>query len=183
MARREILDANGVVEAIRSLAHQIGEAPAGLEGLALVGIHTLGVPLAERIEAAIVRRHPGLEVLRGSIDITLYRDDLSTTLHRPHVQGSAVSFDVEGKRVVLVDDVCYTGRTARAAIDQIIDFGRPRLIELAVLVDRGHRELPIQPSYVGTVVDTQPDEIVQVKLREANGEDFVVVETKPAANP
>ena len=147
---------------------------AGTEGLVLVGIQRRGVPLAERIATAI-EEHEGAALPVGALDITFYRDDLSLIAQQPIVKGTTIPVDLNDRTVVLVDDVLYTGRTIRAAMDALVDFGRPRAIRLAVLVDRGHRELPIRADFVGKNVPTARREAVRVLLRETDGEDRVVI--------
>jgi pyrimidine operon attenuation protein/uracil phosphoribosyltransferase len=167
-----VLTADGVNRSLRRISHEILERNASdLENLALVGVLTRGVPLARRISENI-RQFEGLEVPAGSLDITLHRDDLGD--EEPKVHGSHVPFDVTGLTVVLVDDVLYTGRTARAAMDALLELGRPAAIRLAVLVDRGHRELPIRADYVGKNIPTSPGERVLVRLAETDGEDGVI---------
>ena len=146
----------------------------GVDDLVLVGIKRRGVPLAERIAERIVE-FEGRSPILGSLDITLYRDDLSLVAQQPVVGGSEIPVDVRGKVVVLIDDVLYTGRTIRAAMDALIDFGRPRSIQLAVVIDRGHRELPIRADYVGKNVPTSRREVIGVKLVEVDGVDSVVI--------
>jgi len=158
-----ILDADGIRRAITRIAHEIIEKNRGAEDLVLVGIRTRGVPLAERIQRAIIE-FEGVEIPLGIIDITLYRDDLTMIDVQPVVYETSVPFSVQGKTVVLVDDVLYTGRTARAALDAVMDLGRPQCIQLAVLVDRGHRELPIRADYVGKNVPTSRREVIAVRL-------------------
>lgn len=158
--------------ALYRIAHEIVEANKGVEGLALVGIHTRGIPLAQRI-AGFIRAFEGKEVPVGMLDITLYRDDLTEIGLKPRVRETRIPFDLQGKAIVLVDDVLYTGRTARAALDALMDLGRPRRIYLAVLVDRGHRELPIRADFVGKNVPTSRSEVVKVKVAEVDGEDRV----------
>ncbi len=158
--------------ALYRIAHEIVEANKGVEGLALVGIHTRGIPLAQRI-AGFIRAFEGKEVPVGMLDITLYRDDLTEIGLKPQVRETRIPFDLQGKAIVLVDDVLYTGRTARAALDALMDLGRPRRIYLAVLVDRGHRELPIRADFVGKNVPTSRNEVVKVKVAEVDGEDRV----------
>lgn len=158
--------------ALRRIAHEIIERNKGAENLALVGIHTRGVPLAERL-AALLAEFEGVSTPIGKLDITLYRDDLTEIALQPVVKRTEVDFDVHGKRIVLCDDVLYTGRTARAALDAMVDMGRPAVIQYAALVDRGHRELPIRADYVGKNVPTSALEVVQVKLVETDGEDAV----------
>ena len=174
----EILSGDGIDRSLRRIAHEILERNASsLEGLALVGVLTRGAPLARRI-AENVRHFEGLEVPVGALDITLHRDDRETRGTQrgeyPEVRGSHIPFDVTGKTVVLVDDVLYTGRTARAAMDALLELGRPAAIRLAILVDRGHRELPIRADHVGKNVPTSREESVRVRLVETDGEDGVI---------
>ena len=170
----EILSKDGLDRSLRRISHEILETNANaLEDLALVGVLTRGVPLANRI-AENIRRFEGLEVPVGSLDITLHRDDLEGQDEEPEVRGSRLPFDVAGKTVVLVDDVLYTGRTSRAAMDALLELGRPAAIRLAILVDRGHRELPIRADYVGKNVPTSRAETVRVRLVETDGEDGVI---------
>lgn len=171
-ARSAVLTPDGIDRSLRRISHEILEKNAPeLESLALVGVLTRGVPLARRISDNI-RRFEGLDVPVGSLDITLHRDDLGG--EEPEVRGSHVPFEVTGKTVVLVDDVLYTGRTARAAMDALLELGRPAAIRLAILVDRGHRELPIRADYVGKNVPTARNERVSVRLVETDGEDGVI---------
>ncbi|MFZ5649983.1 MAG: bifunctional pyr operon transcriptional regulator/uracil phosphoribosyltransferase PyrR [Bacillota bacterium] len=169
-----ILDREGIRRALTRIAHEIIERNKGTENLALIGIRSRGVPLASRL-AAKIQQIEGREVPVGVLDITLYRDDLSTLATQPLVRKTEVHFQVEGKTIVLVDDVMYTGRTIRAALDAVIDLGRPRMIQLAVLVDRGHRELPIRADYVGKNVPTSKKEDVSVLLDETDGDEKVVI--------
>jgi len=165
-----LLDANELDRALTRIAHEIVESAKGAENLALVGIHTRGVPIAERLADRIA----SFEAVRppvGKLDITLYRDDLTEIALQPVVKRTEVDFDIGGMRLVLCDDVLYTGRTARAALDALVDMGRPAVIQYAVLVDRGHRELPIRADYVGKNVPTRRDEVVKVRLQEIDGED------------
>jgi len=172
-ARSQVLTPDGIDRSLRRISHEILERNASnLDGLALVGVLTRGVPLARRISENI-RLFEGLDVLVGSLDITLHRDDLAG--EEPEVRGSRVPFEVAGRTVVLVDDVLFTGRTARAAMDALLEIGRPAAIRLAILVDRGHRELPIRADYVGKNVPTSLDERVLVSLAETDGEDGVIV--------
>ncbi|MDI3280478.1 MAG: bifunctional pyr operon transcriptional regulator/uracil phosphoribosyltransferase PyrR [Bacillota bacterium] len=172
--KAQILDAEGVQRAIRRIAHEIVERNRGVEGLVLVGIRSRGIPLAQRL-ADEIQRIEGTRPPVGILDITLYRDDLSTVGAQPVVHRTEIPFSITGRRVVLVDDVLYTGRTTRAALDALIDLGRPQCIQLAVLVDRGHRELPIKADYVGKNVPTSRRETVLVRLAEQDGEDKVVI--------
>ena len=173
--KAEVLDETGIDRALTRIAHEILERAGGTDGLALVGIRTRGVSLAQRI-AARLRAIEGAQVPVGALDITLYRDDLGSRAEAPVLRGTDIPFPVAGRTVVLIDDVLYTGRTIRAALDAIIDLGRPRSIQLAVLVDRGHRELPIRPDYVGKNLPTARREVVQVLLREHDGQDRVVIQ-------
>ena len=168
------MDEEGVRRSLRRIAHEILERNRGVENLALVGIRTRGAPLAERL-ARNIQEIEGKPVLVGILDITLYRDDLSLVAPQPLVRKTEIPFDVTDRRLVLVDDVLYTGRTVRAALDALMDLGRPKSIQLAVLVDRGHRELPIRADYVGKNVPTAQRENVQVLLREVDGEDKVLI--------
>ncbi|MFA6600545.1 MAG: bifunctional pyr operon transcriptional regulator/uracil phosphoribosyltransferase PyrR [Candidatus Omnitrophota bacterium] len=174
---REILDQDGIHRAVVRIAHEILERNRGTQDLVLMGIRTRGVFLAERIQRQI-RAIEDTQVPFGILDITLYRDDLSEASVRPTVRETSLPCDVAGKVVVLVDDVLYTGRTIRAALDAIIDFGRPAAIQLAVLIDRGHRELPIKADYVGKNIPTSKNEEVVLKLSEKDGEDRAVVTEK-----
>ncbi len=172
-ARSQLLTPDGMDRSLRRISHEILEKNASsLDDLALVGVLTRGVPLARRISENLVR-FEGLDAPVGSLDITLHRDDLSED--SPEVKGSSVPFDVTGKTVVLVDDVLYTGRTARAAIEALLELGRPAAVRLAILVDRGHRELPIRADYVGKNVPTARGQQVLVNLEETDGEDGVIV--------
>ena len=170
---RQILSSEGIRRALTRIAHEILERNGGVEGVVLVGMHTRGVPLAKRL-AGWIKEYEGDEVPVGAMDIGLYRDDLSGGA-RPMMRPTDIPVDIGGKRVVLVDDVLYTGRTIRAAMDALTDFGRPREIQLAVLVDRGHRELPIRPDYVGKNVPTSMDEEIGVRMAETDGVDEVVL--------
>lgn len=159
-----LLDPSDIARGLRRIAGEIAERGKGIADLALVGVRRGGVPLAERL-AALLEELEGRRPLVGDIDITLYRDDAATALPNPRIGPSHVPFPVEGKRIILVDDVLYTGRTTRAAFDALLDYGRPRKIELAVLIDRGGRELPIQPDYVVRAVDVPASSRVEVMLR------------------
>jgi pyrimidine operon attenuation protein/uracil phosphoribosyltransferase len=169
-----LMSASEIERTLVRLAHEIVEKSNGSEGLALVGIKRRGVPLAERLGKLIsnIEKHP---VDTGILDIQFYRDDLSTTDVRPVVTQGAIGFDVEGRDVVLCDDVLYTGRTIRAALDALFDHGRPRRVQLAVLIDRGHRELPIEATYVGKHVPTSSREIIEVKFREVDNDEQVLL--------
>ncbi|ADV67667.1 bifunctional pyr operon transcriptional regulator/uracil phosphoribosyltransferase PyrR [Deinococcus maricopensis] len=167
-----ILNADEMRRALTRIAHEILERNRGAQDLALVGIHTRGIPLAARL-AAKLHELEGVDVPQGRLDITLYRDDLSEIARQPIIRETQVPFDLNQRRVILVDDVLYTGRTIRAALDALIDLGRPAGIQLAVLVDRGHRELPIRADYVGKNLPTSQGEVVKVKLHETDGSDSV----------
>ena len=167
-----ILSSDEIRRALTRIAHEIIERNKGAEKLAIIGVHTRGIPLAERL-ASKLSELEGVEVPRGMLDITLYRDDLSEVARQPIIRETQVPFDISRRRVVLVDDVLYTGRTVRAALDALIDLGRPAGIQLAVLVDRGHRELPIRADYVGKNLPTSSSEVVKVKLHETDGVDSV----------
>jgi pyrimidine operon attenuation protein/uracil phosphoribosyltransferase len=168
------MDADQIRRTIMRIAHEIVERNKGVAGLILVGIRNRGVPLAERIAEAI-DRFEGITVPVGALDITMYRDDLQTIGHNPVVGMTEITDDITDRTVVLVDDVLFTGRTVRAALDELIDFGRPRAIQLAVLVDRGHREFPIRADFVGKNVPTSNRETVEVLLDETDGEEVVVL--------
>ncbi len=170
--KAEILDAEGIRRAITRIAHEIIEKNGGAENLVVVGILRRGVPIAERLQERL-REFEGTEVPVGSLNIALYRDDLQSIAHQPIVGASEIPVAIDGKVVILVDDVLFTGRTARAALDELIDFGRPRSIQLAVLVDRGHRELPIRADYVGKNVPTSRREVILVKVNEIDGTDGI----------
>lgn len=167
-----ILTADEVRRALTRIAHEIIERNKGAENLALIGVHTRGIPLARRL-AEKLSTLEGVDVPTGMLDITLYRDDLSEVAQQPIIRETQVPFDLRDRRVILVDDVLYTGRTVRAALDALIDLGRPAGIQLAVLVDRGHRELPIRADYVGKNLPTAATEVVKVKLQESDGVDSV----------
>ncbi len=169
-----IMDEQAIRRALIRIAHEIIENNKGIEDLVIVGIRTRGVPLAERLAAEITRIE-GRTLPVGILDITLYRDDLSTLSYQPVVHQTQIPVDINGKIVVLVDDVLYTGRTVRAALDAVIDLGRPKVIQLAVLVDRGHRELPIRADYVGKNVPTSSKEVVGVQLKPVDQAEKVVI--------
>ncbi len=170
---RKILTEDEIRRALSRIAHEILERNGGAEELLLVGMHTRGVPLARRL-SSYIKEFEGKEVEVGALDISLYRDDVAGGV-RPLMRPTTIPVDIQGWRIVLVDDVLYTGRTIRAAMDALNDFGRPREIQLAVLVDRGHRELPIRADYVGKNVPTSMDEEVKVRLTEIDGMDDVVL--------
>ena len=167
-----LMDPAGMARVVARMAREVVEASGGVEGFALVGIRTRGVPLARRL-ALEIEKVEGVRVPVGLLDITLYRDDLTTVASSPVLKRTEISFPVETKTIVLCDDVLYTGRTVRAAIDAILDFGRPRRILLAVLVDRGRRELPIEAQLVGKKISTSASEVVSVTFKETDGEDDV----------
>ena len=172
--KAELVDADGLRRIVTRIAHEIVERNKGVDDLVLIGIRRRGVPLANRM-AEKIREFEGRTPALGSLDITLYRDDLSTVAHQPVVGATDIPIDINGKVVVLVDDVFYTGRTVRAAMDALIDFGRPRSIQLAVVIDRGHRELPIRADFVGKNVPTSKKEVIGVKLQEIDHVDSVVI--------
>lgn len=171
---KQILEATDIERILKRMALEILEVHKGADNLALIGIHTRGVHLARRIQARIMAAE-GVEIPTGEIDITLYRDDWTQVSHQPVVKTTDIPFSVDGRQLILVDDVLYTGRTIRAAMDAVIDFGRPARIELAVLIDRGHRELPIQGNYTGQCVPTRRAETVNVLLVECDPQDAVEI--------
>jgi pyrimidine operon attenuation protein / uracil phosphoribosyltransferase len=170
----ELMDAARMARTLSRIAHEIAERHPDMKGVALVGVRSRGVPLARRL-ARLLGQATGAPPVVGALDITLYRDDFTTIAAQPVTKGTDIPFSIDGTTVVLVDDVLFTGRTVRAALDQIIDFGRPARIELAVLVDRGHRELPIRADYAGKTLTTARDEMVQVLLAEEDGRDAVML--------
>lgn len=172
--KAELMDADAMKRAIVRIAHEIVETNKGAGGLKLIGIQRRGVPIAERIADAI-RQIEGEGVDTATLDITFYRDDLSMLAEHPLVKGTDVPFGVTGQSIVLVDDVLYTGRTARAAMDAVMDMGRPRRIRLAVLVDRGHRELPIRADFVGKNIPTARNEMIKVEITPTDPSDRVVL--------
>lgn len=172
--KAQLMDEKAISRAITRVSHEIIERNKGIEKVVLVGIKTRGVPIANRI-AKKIESIEGVAINTGQIDITLYRDDLKEIDVDPVINGSSIDFDINNKVVVLVDDVLYTGRTVRAALDAIMDVGRPNAIQLAVLVDRGHRELPIRADYVGKNVPTSRHEIISVMLDEIDKQDSVTI--------
>ena len=174
---RQVMDAQSIQRALMRIAHEVVERNRDAQGLALVGIRSRGVHLAQRLRRALQEIEGGPLIPFGVVDNTLYRDDLDRGLQTPRVQGTDIAFPVDGRRILLVDDVLFTGRTTRAAMDALVDFGRPQSIQLAVLVDRGHRELPIRADYVGKNLPTSRGERVSVHLAEADGVDEVVIES------
>lgn len=177
--RQQIMDGDNLRRTLSRIVHQLLERNKGSDLLALAGIRTRGVYLAQRM-ASMIKEIEGHAVPVGSLDITLYRDDLTMLADLPVVKKTELPYDVAGKIIILVDDVLFTGRTVRAALDEIIDFGRPKSIQLAVLVDRGHRELPIQADYVGHPLSTTREEVVEVLVREVDKEDAVYLARKGA---
>ena len=176
-----VLNENDMARVITRLAHEMLEKNRGTDSLVIVGLRTRGAFLAERISAKI-KEIEGVEIPTGFLDVTLYRDDFRTRLKQPDVQVTNIPFAVDEKTIVLVDDVLYTGRTVRSALDALMDFGRPSRIYLAVLVDRGHRELPIKADFVGKNIPTSIGEEVRVRMREIDEEDSVrLVEAPPAS--
>jgi pyrimidine operon attenuation protein / uracil phosphoribosyltransferase len=172
-----ILDKENISRVLTRIAHEILEKNKGIQGLCLVGIRSRGVYLAKRLAESIKGiEHADMPV--GILDITLYRDDLTLIASQPVVHKTEIDFEIDEKNLILVDDVLYTGRTIRAALDALIDFGRPKTIQLAVLVDRGHRELPIRADYVGKNIPTSKTETIEVRLTEVDGRDEVVVMEK-----
>jgi len=169
-----LLSASEIERTLVRLAHEVVEKSNGCEGMVLVGIKRRGVPLAQRL-ASLISSIEKCPVQTGTLDIQFYRDDLSTADFRPIVTPGAIGCDVTGKDVILCDDVLYTGRTIRAALDALFDHGRPRRVQLAVLIDRGHRELPIQATYVGRTVPTSSREIIEVKLQEIDNDEQVLL--------
>ena len=177
----KIMDQEAVRRALIRITHEILEKSKGIEDLCLIGIRNRGAILAERLNACI-QQIEKQSVPVGILDITLYRDDLTLVSTKPVIRETLIDFDITGKNIILVDDVLFTGRTIRAALDALIDFGRPANIQLAVLIDRGHRELPIRADYVGKNIPTSIHQNVQVKLKESDGvDDAVIVEDNPSA--
>lgn len=174
-SNKRVLDTDDIKRAIVRISHEILEKNKGTKSLAIVGIRNRGAHLAQRI-ASEIKKIDNHTVPVGVLDITLYRDDLTTVAEHPVVGETEIAFDINAKRIVLTDDVLYTGRTIRCALDELIDFGRPKDIQLAVLVDRGHRELPIRADYVGKNIPTSSKELIQVRLKEVDGIDEVVIE-------
>jgi pyrimidine operon attenuation protein / uracil phosphoribosyltransferase len=169
-----VLDQETMSRSLVRMAHEIIEKNKGIANLCLIGIRTRGVHIANRL-AENIKKIEGKGVPVGTLDITLYRDDLTLISYQPVVHKTEISFDISGKDLILVDDVLYSGRTIRAALDALIDLGRPNTIQLAVLIDRGHRELPIRPDFVGKNIPTAKNETVQVRLTEVDGADEVII--------
>jgi len=172
--KRQLLSAEELGRTLQRMAHEIAEKTGGAKDLALIGVRRRGVPLSQRLAKAI-RSFAHVDVPVGTLDITLYRDDLSTVGAQPVVQSTDIDFPVDNRDLVIVDDVLYTGRTIRAAMNGLFDLGRPRRVRLCVLVDRGHRELPIEASFIGKTVQTSDTEIVEVRLQETDGEERVML--------
>ena len=170
--KASLLDENAIRRALTRLSHEIIEKNKGVEDIVLVGIKRRGYPLAERL-SEFIEKFEGVKIPVASVDITLYRDDLTNVSDTPNLNDPKIDVDIRGKKVIIVDDVLYTCRTARAAIDAIMDQGRPEFIQLAVLVDRGHKELPIRADYVGKNIPTSKDEIIKVQIKEIDGTDSV----------
>ena len=171
--KTKIIDSKTFTRILNRLAHEIIEKNRGAENLAIVGIRTRGEYLSKRIAKTIFEIEQ-IPLLTGALDITLYRDDLSQ-LDKPILQGTEIPFDVTNKKLILVDDVLFTGRTIRSALNEIVDLGRPQNIQLAVFVDRGHRELPIEPNFIGTKIPTQKSDDIQVMMKEIDSEDGVYI--------
>jgi pyrimidine operon attenuation protein/uracil phosphoribosyltransferase len=176
----QILDADDLRRVLTRIAHEIVERNGGTDDLVLVGVRSRGVPLARRL-AGLIEQHEGVSLPVGSLDITFYRDDLTRLAHAPIVKRTDAMPEIGGKTVVLIDDVLFTGRTVRAALDALTDHGRPRAVRLAVVIDRGHRELPIRADHVGKNLPTSRDDLVHVRLTEVDEADEVVVEQAGAA--
>ena len=175
---REILNAQQIDETMAKLADQILKKNKNHENIAIIGIHTRGVSIAKKLKTLLEKKSNIKDVHYGTIDITLYRDDVSELFDQPQAHSTEILFEIAGKDIILVDDVLYTGRTVRSAIDEIIDFGRPSSIQLMVLVDRGGHELPICPDFAGITFDLQNPEYVKVKCLENDGEDRVIVQRR-----
>jgi pyrimidine operon attenuation protein/uracil phosphoribosyltransferase len=172
--KKQLLSPAEIDRTLQRLAHEIVEKSGGTAGLALIGVRRRGVPLAQRL-AKSIQGFTGVDVPVGTLDITLYRDDLSTVASQPVVQSTDIPFLVDGCDLILVDDVLYTGRTVRAAMNGLFDLGRPKSVRLCVLIDRGHRELPIEASFIGRNVQTSDTEIIEVRLTEVDGEERVML--------
>ncbi len=176
MKRKKLFDAAGIQRSLGRLALEVAERLHGCQDVVLIGIHRRGVPLARRVAKAIEKAE-AVVLPVGALDINLYRDDFSSVGTAPVLRGTQVEFPIEGKTVILVDDVLFTGRTIRAALDALVDLGRPARVQLAVLVDRGHRELPIQADYVGLSLSTRREDHVELRLKEIDGEDALILES------
>lgn len=175
--KSKIVDEKEMDRILKRMANEVIEKNKGCKDLYIVGIHTRGVPLAKRI-AHYIEKFEDVKILVGSLDVTLYRDDLAHIEHQPVIKDSLVTFDIEGKHILLIDDVLNTGRTARAALNALLDYGRPASIQLLVVIDRGHRELPVQADFVGKKVPTSKNEVVKVFLKEIDDKDEVVIYEK-----
>jgi pyrimidine operon attenuation protein/uracil phosphoribosyltransferase len=172
--KEKIMDENDIERTLNRLAHEIIERNKGTKNIAIVGIRTRGEFLAKRL-AEKISKIEKTQILVGVLDITFYRDDVRLKLRQPEVKTTEINFTIDDKDIILVDDVLFTGRTVRAALDELIDFGRPKTVQLAVLIDRGNRELPIQPDFVGRKIKTNLNEEIKVNLREVDGEDSVLL--------
>lgn len=172
--KAKIMDKEAIKRALKRIAHEIVEKNKGIENVVLVGIRRRGVPLAQRLQKYL-KEIENVEVPVGILDITLYRDDLNLKLDQPKVGKTEINFSIENKDVILIDDVLYTGRTVRSALDALMDIGRPKTVQLVVLIDRGHRELPIKADYVGKNVPTSRKEQIEVRLEEIDGVDEVII--------
>ncbi len=177
--KKQLMDAEEIRRALTRISHEIVEKNKGLDDVVVIGIRTGGVPLGERIAAELAEIE-GQKVPDAALDITLYRDDLSQVASEPIVHKTDIPFNINDKNIILVDDVLYTGRTVRAALDAIMDLGRPQSVQLAILVDRGHRELPIRPDYVGENIPTSQQEVIEVNLAETDGADAVMLKEQIA---
>lgn len=173
--KSQVMDSQDIQRALTRISHEILERNKDIKRIAIVGIRTRGAHLAARI-AKIIKEIEDVDVPVGILDITLHRDDLFTMAKQPVVHKTEIGFDIKDKDIILVDDVLFSGRTIRAALDELIDFGRPSTIQLAVLIDRGHRELPIRPDYIGKNVPTSLDEVVRVRIKEVDKKDEVLIE-------
>ena len=166
--KNRVMEKVDIMRSLKRIAHEIIEFNKGVDNIAILGIRRRGVPLAQTIKEEIEKAE-GKEVVFGILDITLYRDDLSTLADKPKVNSTEINFDINGKDIILVDDVLYTGRTIRAALDEIMDYGRPASVQVAVLIDRGHRELPVLANYIGKEIPTKKSEVIKVMTEETDG--------------
>jgi len=181
MSEKILMTSSDIKRTLLRIAHEVVEKNRGTENLVLIGIQTRGVPLAKRL-AGMIREFEEIAVTVGTLDIGLYRDDVSTNNLRPIIHDSDIPIDITGKQIILVDDVLYTGRSIRAAMDALMDTGRPKSIQLAVLIDRGHRELPIRADYTGKNIPTSQNEEIKIHFKETEGKDEVII-TKRTQNP